>query len=200
MRKDPKNKKKTVPRKMISCRKTESDTEMIILIKKNGVNHMNYRSNLAYNTAASHAYPQQAPKRQSNVRIRVSSKKQQAAKTRANVMNIVKILLFMACAFVVLYRAVIITDKCNAVEKKQDELNALVTANEKLQFEIDRSLDLKKVEAVAQNKLGMRRAEKYQTVYIDLAPVDYVEKTASREFAPASRIAEFFKGLMAYAD
>ncbi len=173
---------------------------MIILIKKNGVNHMNYRSNLAYNTAASHAYPQQAPKRQSNVRIRVSSKKQQAAKTRANVMNIVKILLFMACAFVVLYRAVIITDKCNAVEKKQDELNALVTANEKLQFEIDRSLDLKKVEAVAQNKLGMRRAEKYQTVYIDLAPVDYVEKTASREFAPASRIAEFFKGLMAYAD
>ena len=164
---------------------------------------MNYRSNLAYNTAASHAYPQQAPKRQSNVRIRVSSKKQQAAKTaktRANVMNIVKILLFMACAFVVLYRAVIITDKCNAVEKKQDELNALVTANEKLQFEIDRSLDLKKVEAVAQNELGMRRAEKYQTVYIDLAPVDYVEKTASREFAPASRIAEFFKGLMAYAD
>lgn len=106
----------------------------------------------------------------------------------------------MACAFVVLYRAVIITDKCNAVEKKQDELNALVTANEKLQFEIDRSLDLKKVEAVAQNELGMRRAEKYQTVYIDLAPVDYVEKTASREFAPASRIAEFFKGLMAYAD
>ena len=37
---------------MISCRKTESDTETIILIKKNGVNHMNYRSNLAYNTQA----------------------------------------------------------------------------------------------------------------------------------------------------
>ena len=128
---------------------------------------MNYRSNLAYNTAASHAYPQQAPKRQSNVRIRVSSKKQQAAKTaktRANVMNIVKILLLMACAFVVLYRAVIITDKCNAVEKKQDELNALVTANEKLQFEIDRSLDLKKVEAVAQNELGMRRAENRKVI------------------------------------
>ena len=79
-------------------------------------------------------------------------------------------------------------------------MNALVTANEKLQFEIDRSLDLKKVEAVAQNELGMRRAEKYQTVYIDLEQVDYVEKTAKNEFSPASRVAEFITGLTAYLD
>lgn len=160
---------------------------------------MNYRSNLAYNTAASPAYPQQTPVRHSNVRIRVSDKKQQTAKKRANVMAIVKLLLLMACAFVVLYRAVMITDKCNAVEQKQAELNALVTTNEKLQFEIDRSLDLKKVEAIAQNELGMRRAEKYQTVYIDLEQVDYVEKTASHKPSTGG-IGAFFSGLLAYAD
>lgn len=161
---------------------------------------MNYRSNLAYNTAVSPAYPQQAPQRQSNVRIKVSDKKKQAAGKRANVMAIVRLLLLMACAFVVLFRAVIITDKCNAVEQKQSELNALVTSNEKLQFEIDKSLDLKKVEAVAQNELGMRRAEKYQTVYIDLEQVDYVEKTASHKPSADGGAGNFFSKLLAYLD
>lgn len=161
---------------------------------------MNYRSNLAYNTAVSPAYPQQAPQRQSNVRIKVSDKKKQAAGKRANVMAIVRLLLLMACAFVVLFRAVIITDKCNAVEQKQSELNALVTSNEKLQFEIDKSLDLKKVEAVAQNELGMRRAEKYQTVYIDLEQVDYVEKTASHKPSVDGGAGSFFSKLLAYLD
>ncbi|MGN1059643.1 MAG: hypothetical protein ACI4QW_04350 [Clostridia bacterium] len=161
---------------------------------------MNSRSNLAYEHHTAIEYPAQSPQKQSNVRIRVSKKKQQAAQKRERALGIVKILLVVSCAFVVLYRGVMITDKCAAVDAKKAELEALVTSNEKLQFEIDRSLDLKNVEAIAQNELGMRRAEKYQTVYIDLEQVDYVEKTAKSEFSPASRVAEFITGLTAYLD
>lgn len=161
---------------------------------------MNTRSNLAYNHHVAVPYPETQVQRRSNVRIRVSDKKQRAAAKRANALGLLKIALVVFCAFFVLYRGLVITDKCNAVEQKRNELNALITSNEKLQFEIDRSLDLKHVEAVAQNELGMRRAEKYQTIYIDLEQVDYVEKTAKHQFSPASRIAEFCTGLMAYLD
>lgn len=155
---------------------------------------MNSRSNLAYE------HPAQIPQKQSNVRIRISKKKKQSAQKRERALSIVKILLVVSCAFVVLYRGVMITDKCAAVDTKKTELEELVASNKKLQFEIDRSLDLKNVEAIAQNELGMRRAEKYQTVYIDLEQVDYVEKTAKNEFSPASRVAEFITGLAAYLD
>ena len=91
-----------------------------------------------------------------------------------------------------------ITDKCCSVEKKQAELNALVASNEKLQVDIDRSLDLDKVETIARDELGMRRAEKHQTIYLDMSQSDYVEKVAKNEFSPLLRVGEFFSGLMSY--
>ena len=158
------------------------------------------KSNLAYDNYVATPYPVQHPQTQSNVRIRVSKKQEQLALRRAHALGLAKIALVVLCAFVVLFRGVMITDRCTVISQKQADLNALITANEKLQFEIDRSLDLNNVEAIAQNELGMRPAEKYQTVYIDLEQVDFVEKTAKNEFSPASRIAEFFTGLMTYFD
>lgn len=163
---------------------------------------MNSRSNLAY-TSRSEAvsYPVKTPYAPSpNVRIKVSKKKQQAAQKRANVLSLVKIMAVMCLAFLVLYRGLMITDKSSAVEQKQSELEAIVTSNEKLQFDIDRSLDLKKIESIARDQLGMRRAEKYQTVYLDLAQADYVEKVATNEFSPFGRVADFFSSIMAYLD
>jgi len=161
---------------------------------------VNSRSNLAYDHYVANPYPVQHPQTQSNVRIRVSKTKQQVAQRQAKLLSMAKILLVASLAFLVLYRGVIITDTCNAVEQKQNTLNALITSNEKLQVEIDRSLDLDNIETIARDQLGMRRAEKYQTIYIDLEQVDYVEKTAKSEFSPTSHVSEFFSGLMAYLD
>lgn len=160
---------------------------------------MNSRNNLAYDHSYAPAYPSYLPQKQSNVRIKVSNKKQKAAIKRAHTLGIAKVLLVVSFAFVVLLRGVMITDKATAVDTKQSELNALVTSNEKLQFEIDRSLDLDHVENVARNELGMRRAEKYQTIYIDLEQTDYVEKVAGKG-SPFSRISNFITGLAAYLD
>ncbi len=158
---------------------------------------MNRGSNLAYQYSAT---PETRPDSSSNLRIKVSTKAQRKALARKRAWGLAKIVLVMCFAFTVLYRGLLITDKANNVAQKQSDLNALITSNEKLQVEIDRSLDLKKVEAVAENELGMRRAEKYQTVYINLDQVDYVEKVAEKEFAPGSRITEFFSGFLAYLD
>ncbi len=162
---------------------------------------MNMKSNLAYdNSRSAVSYPVQSPYTSPNVRVKVSQNKQKATQKRANALGVLKVLLVVCCAFLVLYRGVMITDRSNAVNQKKASLEALVTSNEKLQFEIDRSLDLDNVEAIARDELGMRRAEKYQTVYLDLEQADYVEKVAKNQFSPASRIAEFFSGMVAYLD
>jgi len=160
---------------------------------------VNNRSNLAYDNRSEVAYPATHPQTSSNVRIKVSRKAQNVARRRANTAGIVRILFVMCCAFIVLFRGVMLTDKCATVEKKQAELENLVAANEKLQFEIDRSLDLDKVENIARNELGMHPAEKYQTIYINLEQVDYVEQVAS-SFSPFRHISDFFSGLVEYLD
>ncbi len=161
---------------------------------------MNNRNNLAYDYSYTTAYPSYMPQKQSNVRIKVSTKKQKVAQKRANALGLLKIFLVVSLAFVVLYRGVVITDKAATVDAKRSELEALITSNEKLQFEIDRALDLDTVEDIARNQLGMRRAEKYQTIYINLEQTDYVEKVAEKEFSPASQVAELVTNLRAYID
>ena len=161
---------------------------------------MNRNSNLAYERSErAVSYPMQVPYTSSpNVRIKVTKKAAETKKKSAETAGIAKVLLVMCCAFIVLFRGVMITDRTSNVEKKQAELEALITSNEKLQFEIDRSLDLDHVEKVAKDELGMRRAEKYQTIYLNLEQTDFVEKTA-KDLSLSAKISRLFGSTKAYA-
>ncbi len=165
---------------------------------------MNARTNLAYeehSTAVRYpAHNPYTPAQNPNVRIKVSKKEERVAKNRIRTQSILKIAFVMALAFLVLYRGLLITDKSTSIATKQEALQALVASNERLQIEIDRSMDLTNVEAIAKGELGMRRAEKYQTVYLDLTQTDYVEKVAGNEFSALSRVGDFFGDVVAYLD
>ncbi len=161
---------------------------------------MNARSNLAYNSDYATAYPSATPQTSSNLRIKVSKKQNKATARRAGYIGVAKIMLVVSLAFVILLRGVMLTDKTATVEKKQAELEALIASNEKLRVEIDRSLDLDKVESIARNELGMHPAEKNQTIYINLEQVDYVERVAGSHFSLFDNATGFFKGLVAYFD
>ena len=161
---------------------------------------MNARSNLAYNNDYATVYPSANPQTSNNLRIKVSAKQNRAAARRARLIGVTKILFVVSLAFVILLRGVMLTDKTATVEKKQAELEALVASNEKLRVEIDRALDLDKVESIARNELGMHPAEKNQTIYINLEQVDYVERVAGSHFSLFDSAAGFFKSLVAYFD
>jgi len=155
------------------------------------------RSNLAYEQNVEHAY---RPQHNSNVRIHVSNKKAPARHKNSQFASIIRILVVACLAFTVLYRGVLITDKTTVIAEKQANLQALIASNEKLQVEIDRALDLNNVETIARTELGMRPAEKYQTIYLDLEQVDFVEKTAGSSFSPVGRTADAIIGLFSYGD
>lgn len=169
---------------------------------------MNTRTNLAYDNRfykqyeQSATYPAYNPYPTSpNVRIKVAAPKtNRAAQRKAHTAGIARVMLVVMFAFLVLLRGVMITDKTASLEKKQAEYEALVASNEKLQVEIDRALDLDKVEAIAKDELGMRRAEKYQTVYLNLEQADYVEKTLKDKSASDVKVGTFLNGVVAYLD
>ncbi len=170
---------------------------------------MNTRANLAYDNSfyeqyeQSATYPAYNPYSTSpNVKIKTTAapKANRAAQRKAHTAGIARVLLVAFFAFLVLLRGVMITDKTASIEKKQAEYEALVASNEKLQVEIDRALDLDKVEAFAKDELGMRRAEKYQTVYLNLEQADYVEKTLKDKSASDVKVGTFLNGVVAYLD
>lgn len=139
------------------------------------------------------------PKAKPKAQTKQIVKKKTKTKAKAKISTIFMIAFLAAAAFLVLFRGVMITEKCNQIEKKEKELTDTVAVNQKMQLEIDQSLDLKKVESVATEKLGMRRPEKYQTVYVNLEQVDYVEKTSGHA-AGGINILGLFNTIKEYLD
>jgi cell division protein FtsL len=88
---------------------------------------------------------------------------------------ILSVLICFSIAFGIMLRYVAITEANNKVSSYKRQLSQLQRANEQMQVELDRSIDLKKVEEIAKSKLGMRRPEKYQMVYVELKKNDYAE-------------------------
>lgn len=163
---------------------------------------MAYRDNLAYKMEYAPAYEPLMPAphiRPATAPAKPQSKTKAKAKPRRAGAFFMAAILVIG-AFLVLYRAASITMLTNEVGKKQKELADLQAANQQTQLELDRSLDLKKVEEVATQKLGMRRPEKYQTVYVDINNADYVEHTAKDSGGLLSTIGGFFQGIKEYLD
>lgn len=101
------------------------------------------------------------------------SKKKNAKITRGSFLSYVVI---TALAFVLLFRYSCITEmstKLTGLKQEYDEVSSVAVAKE---FELEQYVDLKKVEDVATNELGMRRPEKHQIVYVDMQNNDYTEK------------------------
>lgn len=68
--------------------------------------------------------------------------------------------------------------KINELEERLDVLNAQVVSE---QFQIDRDMDLNKIEDEAIGRLGMQRPTKAQTVYVDMGNCDYAETAQPAE-------------------
>ena len=112
-----------------------------------------------------------------NPKPRTQVKRGTAKKTnKKNVRsNILSIFVITALAFVLLARYAIITEKTTRLTKLRAEYetaNSLVVQKE---FDLEREVDLQKIEETATNKLGMQRPEKSQLVYITMDNSDYTE-------------------------
>ena len=85
--------------------------------------------------------------------------------------------------------------KVETLEKQLDTLKAQAVAG---QFEIERNMDLNKIETEAITRLGMQRPTKAQTVYVNMGNCDYAEAAAQKPSGPnvfsafAGNVLEYF--------
>ena len=77
--------------------------------------------------------------------------------------------------FTISYRNSLINESYNAKEKLKRELSAIQKENEQLKVNIESSLNLNSVKKEAEEKLGMKKLDNNQKVYINLQKKDYVQ-------------------------
>jgi len=85
------------------------------------------------------------------------------------------VLFCFGIAFYVLLRYVAINEASSRVNDLKQQLASLESANQQAQIKLESSINLKKVEEMAINKLGMCKPDKYQIVYINVQNRDHAE-------------------------
>ena len=75
----------------------------------------------------------------------------------------------------------IIIEKSTEVSDKKKQLAEITEANTQIVLDIERNLDLKKIEEIAINELGMKHPDKHQIVYLSVEQNNYAEISGKEE-------------------
>ena len=109
----------------------------------------------------------------------------------------ISVIVLASMAFLVLFRGLMITSGYEQLEKKNTTLSETIAENQKLQFKIDQTLDLKNIEKIAQNTFNMGQPSKSQTIYINLEQSNEVKKVRSGN-SIIDAVKNFFSGIVEY--
>lgn len=139
-----------------------------------------------YETSPRKLQPEYTPrknpyqKKKSSTRKMVKEQKQ----TKRTLKPKVKLVLGIACGFIILfaisYQNSLINESFNKKEELKQSLAALTKENEQLKINIEKSLNLNNVEQSAKELLGMQKLNNNQKIYISLPKKDYVESQAEQ--------------------
>ena len=94
---------------------------------------------------------------------------------KQNLKNVGFIVAIFFILLLISYRSSLINEKFNELQTTKNKLAAIEKTNGQLQVSIESSLNLANIEEVAREKLGMKRLENSQKVYITLDKKDYIE-------------------------
>ena len=114
--------------------------------------------------------------------------------------TILMILFVFAICCSICYRYVLIYGQSTEYAKKQTQLREVEAANVRLNMEVERAVDLKKIEDYAINELGMIYPQRHQIVYVTPQVEDKMERTdvaaeknSGGIFGAISRALEYLK-------
>ena len=127
---------------------------------------------------------EQQPKKKKTVTAKISTK----ARKRKRFKAMMSIFAVFAVAFVIVFRYAYIAemnDSLNEIKNNYQEINR---ENNMMQIEIDKNINLTKVEEIATTKLGMQKPQKHQIVYVNVVGDDKViAKSADKKQATAEQ-------------
>lgn len=92
--------------------------------------------------------------------------------------NLIYVLVFTASAGYMIVQLVEIRKTTDDLEEARSKYTFEESVTAQKSFEFEQSIDLSKIEQEATTRLGMRRPERHQVVYVDVPRDDVSEKTA----------------------
>lgn len=136
-----------------------------------------------YDTNPRKLQPEYEPKKNPYQKKKSSSQKvkkervknQEKRKIKPKIKLIFYIVIGFSILFAISYQNSLITESFNKKEELNKNLGAIEKENEQLQVNIEKSLNLSKVEQSAKEMLGMQKLDNSQKIYISLPKKDYIE-------------------------
>ena len=118
-------------------------------------------------------------KKKKNKKAQTAKKVNKAEKVKVELDSKAKLILYLTVTFAVLfgisYRNSLITERFDQKEKLKTTLSSMQKENEQAKVNIESNLNLKSVEEMAKEKLGMKKLDNSQKIYINLPKKDYIE-------------------------
>jgi hypothetical protein len=131
------------------------------------------------------------------IKVNIPAKESRSTVAKARRNTVLSVVLLSAMAFLVLFRALMITSGYEKLEAKNVQLEQIISENQKIQFKIDQMLDLKNIENIAKNTYNMGEPTKAQTIYINLDQTEEVKKVRENR-GIFQAIKDFFGGIVEY--
>lgn len=97
---------------------------------------------------------------------------------KARKKQIYVVIAIFALLVTISYRNSLINEEFNSMQSLKQELSSIEKENKQLEIGIEGSLNLKNVEKIASEQLGMQKQTVEQTIYAKLPKEDYVESAA----------------------
>ena len=104
------------------------------------------------------------------------SKEQKKQRKRITMLIVIVFAVFLTVS----YRNSQINERFSEVQNLKKELSSIQKENEQLKVNIENSLNLKYIEQMAKEKLGMQKLTNRDTVYINLPKKDYTESASEK--------------------
>jgi len=144
-------------------------------LRKSYVSRNNYGAN--YENTVQHKY-------ENNVQSNAQTNIRNTVKNKNNVKAKLKMVMFLIAGFSVLfaisYQNSLISESFNKKEQYKKEMEALSKTNQQIEVSIENSLNLNNIEQAAKDKLGMKKLDNNQKIYVSLPKQDYVAPAAEQ--------------------
>ena len=123
-----------------------------------------------------HAYPQPSTQQPVRTTRQNSKKKKSSVRTKSRGKLFLCIITLFAAGFLLVSRHNMVHQTGRELQNARAELHAIESQNQHLQRQIDRSIDLMALEALATEEFGMRRIERHQMFFIDMNTTNFGER------------------------
>lgn len=125
------------------------------------------------------SYPKKSTaKKKTSTRNKKIKKEKAKLQLQSKTKAVICVVVLFAILFAISYRNTVISEKYSQIKNLKTDLAAIEKENEQLKVNIESKTNLGTIEKEAKEKLGMKKLNDDQTIYVNLDKQDYIESAS----------------------